>query len=67
MLPKEVIEHFIKDSEKEWYIFEYTVSSILPKKSALEEYKHANMKCCDNVRLYKINSVDDVKLIKEKS
>ena len=39
---------------------------IMSKEQALEEYNHANMKCCDAVRLYKVNSADDIELIEEK-
>ena len=65
MLPKEVIEHFTKDSEEEWYIVEYMVSSILPKKTALEEYNHMNMKTVDNVKLYQVKGNQPI-LEKEK-
>ena len=30
-------------------------------------YEHANMKCCDTVRLYKVNSAEDIELVEEKS
>lgn len=71
MKDKEVLEFCFELAEergiKDKYLVEYVHSStLLSKDDALDAYKHANMKCCDNVRLYKINSVDDVKLIKEK-
>ena len=71
MKDKELLEFSIKLAEehgiKEKYMVEYISSTcIMNKERALEEYKHANMKCCDAVRLYKINSVEDVELIKEK-
>jgi len=65
MLNKEIIEHF-NNGEEEMYIVEYISSSILPKKLALENYKHLNMKCIDKGRLYKVNKDHSTKLIKEK-
>lgn len=72
MKDKELLEFFIglaeKQGIKEKYMLEYVhSSSLMNKEHALEEYKHANMKCCDIVRLYKINSVNCIELVKEKS
>ena len=71
MKDKELLEFCIKLAEKygtkEKYMVEYvTTSTILSKEKALEEYNHANMKCCDAVRLYKVNSAEDVELVEEK-
>ena len=71
MKDKELLEFSIKSAEqygiKEQYMVEYISSTcIMSKERALEEYNHANMKCCDAVRLYKINSAEDVELIEEK-
>ena len=72
MKDKELLDLSLYYAEKsgieEKYIVEYIHSScIMNKEQALEEYEHANMKCCDTVRLYKVNSVDDVELIEEKN
>lgn len=72
MKDKELLKFCIEDAErhdiKQKYMIEYTYSSCLMcKEHALEEFEHANMKCLDFVRLYKVNSVDDVELIEEKS
>ena len=71
MKDKEVLEFCIeladKRAIKEKYMVEYiTTSSVLSKERALDEFNHANMKCCDTVRLYKVNSAEDVELIEEK-
>ena len=71
MKDKEVLEFCIeladKRAIKEKYMVEYIMSSsVLSKERALDEYNHANMKCCDTVRLYKVNSAEDVELIEEK-
>ena len=71
MKDKEVLEFCIeladKRAIKEKYMVEYiTTSSVLSKEQALDDFNHANMKCCDTVRLYKVNSAEDVELIEEK-
>lgn len=71
MKDKELLEFSIKSAEqygiKEKYMVEYISSTcIMSKERALEEYNHANMKCCDTVRLYKVNSAEDIELIEEK-
>lgn len=71
MKDKELLEFCIeladKRAIKEKYMVEYVMSSsVLSKERALDEYNHANMKCCDTVRLYKVNSAEDVELIEEK-
>lgn len=71
MKDKELLEICIeladKRAIKEKYMVEYVMSSsVLSKERALDEYNHANMKCCDTVRLYKVNSAEDVELIEEK-
>ena len=71
MKDKEILEFCIeladKRAIKEKYMVEYIMSSsVLSKERALDEYNHANMKCCDTVRLYKVNSAEDVELIEEK-
>lgn len=71
MKNKELLEFNIQSADKygiqEKYMVEYISSTcIMSKERALEEYNHANMKCCDAVRLYKINSAEDVELIEEK-
>ena len=71
MKDKEVLEFCIeladKRAIKEKYMVEYiTSSSVMSKERALDEFNHANMKCCDAVRLYKVNSAEDVELIEEK-
>ena len=71
MKDKEILEFCIeladKRAIKEKYMVEYVMSSsVLSKERALDEYNHANMKCCDTVRLYKVNSAEDVELIEEK-
>ena len=71
MKDKEILEFCIeladKRAIKEKYMVEYVMSSsVLSKERALDEYNHANMKCCDAVRLYKVNSAEDVELIEEK-
>ena len=71
MKDKEILEFCIeladKRAIKEKYMVEYIMSSsVLSKERALDEYNHANMKCCDAVRLYKVNSAEDVELIEEK-
>ena len=71
MKDKELLELNIKSADKygiqEKYMIEYISSTcIMSKEQALEEYNHANMKCCDAVRLYKVNSADDIELIEEK-
>ena len=71
MKDKELLEFNIKSADKygiqEKYMVEYINSTcIMSKERALEEYNHANMKCCDAVRLYKVNSVDNIELIEEK-
>ena len=71
MKDKEILEFCIeladKRAIKEKYMVEYIMSSsVLSKERALDEYNHANMKCCDVVRLYKVNSAEDVELIEEK-
>ena len=71
MKDKELLEFNIKSADKygiqEKYMVEYINSTcIMSKERALEEYNHANMKCCDAVRLYKVNSADDIELIEEK-
>ena len=71
MKDKEVLEFCIeladKRAIKEKYMVEYVMSSsVLSKERALDEFNHANMKCCDAVRLYKVNSAEDVELIEEK-
>ena len=72
MKDKEILEFCIeladKRAIKEKYMVEYIMSSsVLSKERALDEYNHANMKCCDTVRLYKINSAEDIELVEEKS
>ena len=71
MKDKEILEFCIELADKraieEKYMVEYVMSSsVLSKERALDEYNHANMKCCDTVRLYKVNSAEDVELIEEK-
>lgn len=71
MKDKEILEFCIeladKRAIKEKYMVEYiTTSSVLSKEQALDEFNHANMKCCDTVRLYKVNSAEDVELMEEK-
>lgn len=71
MKDKELLEFCIeladKRAIKEKYMVEYVMSSsVLSKEQALDEFNHANMKCCDMVRLYKVNSAEDVELIEEK-
>ena len=71
MKDKEILEFCIeladKRAIKEKYMVEYiTTSSVLSKEQALDDFNHANMKCCDTVRLYKVNSAEDVELIEEK-
>ena len=71
MKDKEILEFCIeladKRAIKEKYMVEYIMSSsVLSNERALDEYNHANMKCCDAVRLYKVNSAEDVELIEEK-
>ena len=71
MKDKEILEFCIeladKRAIKEKYMVEYVMSSsVLSKERALDEFNHANMKCCDTVRLYKVNSAEDVELIEEK-
>ena len=72
MKSKELLEINISSADKygiqEKYMVEYITSScIMNKKQALDEYNNANMKCCDTVRLYKINSAEDIELVEEKS
>ena len=72
MKDKEVLEFCIeladKRAIKEKYMVEYiTTSSVLSKEQALDDFNHANMKCCDAVKLYKVNSAEDVELIEERS
>ena len=71
MKDKEILEFCIeladKRAIKEKYMVEYiTTSSVLSKEQALDDFNHANMKCCDAVRLYKVNSAEDVELMEEK-
>lgn len=71
MKDKELLEFNIESADRygiqEKYMIEYINSTcIMSKERALEEYNHANMKCCDTVRLYKVNSAEDVELIEEK-
>ena len=71
MKDKELLELNIKLADKygiqEKYMVEYVNSTcIMSKERALEEYTHANMKCCDTIRLYKVNSAEDVELMEEK-
>ena len=71
MKDKEILECCIeladKRAIKEKYMVEYVMSSsVLSKERALDEFNHANMKCCDTVRLYKVNSAEDVELMEEK-
>lgn len=71
MKDKELLEFCIeladKRAIKEKYMVEYIMSSsVMSKERALDEFNHANMKCCDAVRLYKVNSAKDVELIEEK-
>lgn len=71
MKNKELLEFNIQAADKygiqEKYMVEYISSTcIMSKERALEEYNHANMKCCDAVRLYKVNSAEDVELVEEK-
>lgn len=71
MKDKELLEFCIeladKRAIKEKYMVEYIMSSsVMSKERALDEFNHANMKCCDAVRLYKVNSAEDVELIEEK-
>ena len=71
MKDKEILEFCIeladKRAIKEKYMVEYIMSSsVMSKERALDEFNHANMKCCDTVRLYKVNSAEDVELIEEK-
>lgn len=71
MKDKELLEFNIKSADKygiqEKYMIEYINSTcIMSKERALEEYNHANMKCCDAVRLYKVNSAEDIELVEEK-
>ena len=71
MKDKELLEFNIKSADKygiqEKYMVEYISSTcIMSKERALEEYNHTNMKCCDAVRLYKVNSAEDIELIEEK-
>ena len=71
MKDKEILEFCIeladKRAIKEKYMVEYIMSSsVMSKERALDEFNHANMKCCDAVRLYKVNSAEDVELMEEK-
>lgn len=71
MKDKELLEFSIESADKcgiqEKYMVEYISSTcVMSKERALEEYNHANMKCCDAVRLYKVNSAEDVELVEEK-
>lgn len=71
MKDKELLEFNIESADRygiqEKYMIEYINSTcIMSKEQALEEYNHANMKCLDTVRLYKVNSADDIELIEEK-
>ena len=71
MKDKEILEFCIeladKRAIKEKYMVEYIMSSsVMSKERALDEFNHANMKCCDAVRLYKVNSADDVELLGDK-
>ena len=71
MKDKELLEFNIKSADKygiqEKYMVEYINSTcIMSKERALEEYNHVNMKCCDAVRLYKVNSAEDIELVEEK-
>ena len=71
MKDKEILEFCIeladKRAIKEKYMVEYIMSSsVMSKERALDEFNHANMKCCDTVRLYKVNSAEDIELIEEK-
>ena len=71
MKDKELLEININTADKygiqDKYMVEYITSScVMNKQQALDEYNHANMKCCDAVRLYKVNSAEDVELIEEK-
>ena len=72
MKSKELLEINISSADKygiqEKYMVEYITSScVMNKEQALDEYNNANMKCCDIVRLYKINSAEDIELVEEKS
>ena len=69
---KELLEISINTADKygiqDKYMVEYITSScVMSREDALDLYEHANMKCCDTVRLYKVNSAEDIELVKEKS
>lgn len=71
MKDKELLQININTADKygiqEKYMVEYITSTcVMSKEQALDEFNHANMKCCDTVRLYKVNSAEDVELIEEK-
>ena len=72
MKDKELLEININTADKygiqEKYMVEYITSScVMSKEQALDEYNNANMKCCDTVRLYKVNSAEDIELVEGKS
>ena len=69
---KELLEININTADKygiqDKYMVEYITSScVMSREDALDLYEHANMKCCDTVRLYKVNSAEDIELVEEKS
>ena len=69
---KELLEININIADKygiqDKYMVEYITSScVMSREDALDLYEHANMKCCDTVRLYKVNSAEDIELVEEKS
>lgn len=72
MKSKELLEINISSADKygiqEKYMVEYITSScLMGREDAVDLYEHANMKCCDTVRLYKVNSAEDIELVEEKS
>ena len=71
MKDKELLEININTAVKygiqDKYMVEYITSScVMSREDALDLYEHANMKCCDTVRLYKVNSAEDIELVEEK-
>ena len=72
MKDKELLEININTADKygiqDKYMVEYITSScVMSREDALDLYEHANMKCCNTVRLYKVNSAEDIELVEEKS
>lgn len=71
MKNKEVLDYLIESCDskgiKDKYIVEYISSSpVTNEKLALELFNESNMKCLDNVRLYKVIDNETFELVKEK-